>query len=93
MHPEEIKAALRMRGWTQATLAEELNISRSSVAHIISGRGRSDRIQQCISSILGKPISAIWPDQVTLRRSAQQLQAIRARRAAAGHVSQAACAA
>jgi len=77
MHPEEIKAALRMSGWTQVMLADELNVSRSSVAQAIAGGAHSARIQQRISDILGKPAKAIWPSQVALRRNREQINAQR----------------
>jgi len=73
MHPEEIKAALRMSGWTQVMLADDLNVSRSSVTQTIVGGSRSARIQQRISDILGKPVKAIWPGQVVLRRDRRQV--------------------
>jgi len=73
MHPEEIKAALRMSGWTQVMLADDLNVSRSSVTQTIVGGSRSARIQQRISDILGKPVKAIWPGQVVLRRDLRQI--------------------
>lgn len=69
MHPEEIKAALRMRGFTQAVLADELAVAQSSVAQTISGRIRSERIQKRIAQIIKRPISAIWPNQIVLRRT------------------------
>jgi len=73
MHPEEIKAALRMSGWTQVMLADDLNVSRSSVTQTIVGGSRSARIQQRISDILGKPVKAIWPGQVVLRRDLRRI--------------------
>lgn len=72
MHSEEIKAALRMRGFTQVMLAEELDVAPSSVAQTISGRIRSDRIQARISQIIGKSTKTIWPDQIVLRRKRKQ---------------------
>ncbi|WP_082853304.1 helix-turn-helix domain-containing protein [Bordetella ansorpii] len=77
MHPEEIKAALRIAKITPAMLADELQVAPSSISQTISGRIRSERIQRRISQILGKSISAIWPDQVTLRRSRSQIEAQR----------------
>lgn len=69
MHPEEIKAALRMRGYTQAVLAENLNVTASSVNQTIAGKIRSQHIQQRISEIIGKPVKTIWPNQLVLRRA------------------------
>ncbi|MCX7506627.1 helix-turn-helix domain-containing protein [Delftia tsuruhatensis] len=82
MHPEEIKAAMRMAGTTPAMLCDELGVAASSVSQTISGHIKSKRIQSRIAQILGKPIEAIWPNQVVLRRSRAQIDAQRARAAA-----------
>lgn len=78
MHPEQIKAEMRMVGWTQAKVADDLKVSRSSVSQAITGTVRSSRIQKRIAEIIGKPMSAIWPNQVTLRRTSKQIAAQRA---------------
>jgi lambda repressor-like predicted transcriptional regulator len=83
MHPEEIKAALRIKGFTQAVLADELGVASSSIHQAITGYIRSDRIQKRISEIIGKPVKAIWPDQVRLRRSKAEMAEQRSRGAAA----------
>lgn len=71
MHPEEIKAALRIKGVTLAALADTLQVSRSMVSHVINGNAKSDRIAQRIAQILGKPAATIWParNKPSLRRS------------------------
>lgn len=74
MHPEQIKAALRMSGWTQTMLADDLEVSRSAIAQTIIGSSRSARIQERISEIIGKSVTTIWPGQVTLRRSRRQIE-------------------
>lgn len=61
MHPEEIKAALRMKGVTPTALADEMEVANSSMSQVISGRSVSKRIQQRIAEIIGKPVSTIWP--------------------------------
>lgn len=61
MHPEEIKAAIRMKGTTPAALADELELSRSTVSQVIHGRGVSSRIANRISEIIGLPVAQIWP--------------------------------
>lgn len=68
MHPEEIKAALRMRGVTLAALADEAGVSRSMVSHVVNGYARSAHLQQRIASVIGKPIDAIWEPKPALRR-------------------------
>lgn len=80
MHPEEIKAAMRMKGFTQAVIADELEVAQSSVAQTIAGRIRSSRIQQRIAQIIGREVAEIWPNQIVLRRSRNDMP--RHRRAA-----------
>lgn len=82
MHPEEIKASMRMAGTTPAMLCDELGVAASSVSQTISGHIKSKRIQSRIAQIIGKPVEAIWPNQVVLRRSRAQIDAQRARAAA-----------
>ena len=69
MHQEEIKAALRMKGVTQAVLAERLGVNRSSVSQTISGSCKAERIQSAIAKIIGKTVKEIWPNQIILRRT------------------------
>jgi lambda repressor-like predicted transcriptional regulator len=45
MHPEEIKAALRMRKKTPRMLADELGVTPSSISQTIHGAIKSSRIQ------------------------------------------------
>ena len=61
MHPELIKAALRIGGVTPAALADELGVSRMSVSNVIHGRGVSKRIALRISQVIGHPLAVIWP--------------------------------
>lgn len=82
MHPEDIKAELKKRGWTQAALADEIGVSRSAVAQTIGGGMRSARVQGRIALLIGQPVASIWPDRVgSLRRTRAQIDA--QRRAAA----------
>ena len=81
MHPEEIKAALRMKGVTLASLADELGVSRSLVSHVIAGKAQSNRAASRIAAVIGKPIAAIWapkPQRPRLRRTREEIAAQRA---------------
>lgn len=71
MHPEQIKAAIRMSGTTAAVLADELGVSRSAFAIVIHGRGTSARIKARIAKAIDKPVEVIWPPKATpvLRRA------------------------
>lgn len=73
MHPEEIKAALRIKGITLTALAQELGLSRSMVTHVIHGHARSQRVEQRISQALGKPAATLWAaPKPRLRRAVAQ---------------------
>lgn len=61
MHPEEIKAAIRMKGTTPSVIADELEVSRTTVSQVIHGRGVSARVANRISEVLGLPVVHIWP--------------------------------
>lgn len=70
MHPEEIKAAMRMAGTTPAMAADALEVAGSTISQVISGRVRSARIQSYIANIIQQPVDRIWPpsDRPVLRR-------------------------
>jgi lambda repressor-like predicted transcriptional regulator len=71
MHPEEIKAALRIQGVTLTALADEVGVSRSMVTHVIHSHARSAHVMERIANILGKPVASIWSSKPTLRRAKQ----------------------
>lgn len=75
MHPEQIKADIRIAGSTPAFIADELDVSRATVSQVIHGRGTSARIQKHISKIIGKPISQIWPPRKKLPQVKRQARA------------------
>lgn len=75
MHPEQIKAAIRMKGTTPAVLADELELSRSTVSLVISGRGKSARVMNRIAEVTGLPVSTIWPPKPSLSRRSQGVSA------------------
>lgn len=68
MHPEQLKADIRMAGTTPAIIADELGVSRATVSQVIHGRSVSARVQGYISEIIGKPVEAIWQPKPQLRR-------------------------
>jgi lambda repressor-like predicted transcriptional regulator len=73
MHPEEIKAALRIQGWTLSKVADITGVSNSTVSQIVSGSHKSARIQKFIAEKLRKTVKEIWPNQVMVRRSREQI--------------------
>lgn len=62
MHPELIKAHIRMCGTTPAAIADELGVTRTAVAYVITNKMKSARIRAHIARLLGKPEAAIWPE-------------------------------
>ena len=62
-HPEDIKAALRKSGSSQASSARELGCFPSSVSNIIAGRESSRRVATHIANKLGKTLNDLWPGQ------------------------------
>ena len=68
MHPEQIKAAIRMKGTTPARLAEEMGLASSTLSMVINGRGTSARVQKRIAEVTGLAISTMWPTKPQLAR-------------------------
>lgn len=62
MHPELIKAHLRMRDTTPAAVADELGVTRTAVASTITGKIKSQRIRAHLAKLIGKPESELWPE-------------------------------
>lgn len=61
MHPEDIKAAIRKNGSSQAEIARSLRVSATTVSLVIHGRSTSKRVARKIASIAGLPPSQLWP--------------------------------
>lgn len=63
MHPEEIKAAIRMRGITLRDLSEQWGFHPSAVG--IALRREMPHVEARIAQFLGKSLHEIWPDRYT----------------------------
>ncbi len=61
MHPADIQAALKKQGLTQKEVAVRNNVSRTTVSHVIHGRGKSKRIALAIASATGLTPAVLWP--------------------------------
>lgn len=73
MHPELIKAELRMRGWSGARIADSIGVSRSMVAHVIAGQAVSSRVMNQIAKVIEQPVEKIFPEKFRVRRTRQQM--------------------
>lgn len=61
MKPNEIRAALLLSDMRPADIARKLKVTRSSVSNVITGYGKSRRIQEAIAEIIGKKVEEVWP--------------------------------
>ena len=61
MKAHEIKAALTLKNVSQADIARKLGVKRMTVNGVIAGRGKSERIQQEVAKVIGKPVEEVWP--------------------------------
>lgn len=62
MHPEDIKAEIRKRGYNLTALAEENGLAKQSVSEAIRARS-SARAEEIIAKLLDKKPCEIWPSR------------------------------
>lgn len=60
MNPREIKAALMLKGVTQASIAKKLGITPSLISMVIQGREKTPRVRRAIAEEIGKKVEEIW---------------------------------
>lgn len=61
MHPQLIRAAIKMAGSNQSKIARKLRLHRSTVAQVIDGTSTSRRVAEHIAEITGKTLDELWP--------------------------------
>ena len=61
MHPEQIKASIRMKGTTPSALADSMCRSRMLVSNVIHGRAVSRLVADRIAKLLGCRADQLWP--------------------------------
>ncbi|WP_442957796.1 helix-turn-helix domain-containing protein [Polaromonas sp.] len=61
MHPEQIKALIRMKGTTLSALADSMCRSRMLVSNVIHGRAVSRPVAERIATLLGCQADQLWP--------------------------------
>lgn len=62
-HPEEIKAALRMRHGAITHLSLTWGYNRAAISNTIRSPTYSVEVERRIAQALGQPPHAIWPDR------------------------------
>lgn len=77
MHPEQIKAELRIAGTTISIVADELLVAQATVSQVVHGRSNSRRIKERIAEIINRPVDEIWEPKKSLNRSREEIQAQR----------------
>lgn len=79
MHPADIQAALKKRGYSMADIGTALEVDRGAVYKVVHDKSRSRKIANAISKIIDKPVEEIWPDAYPdvyrRKRRAQNLMA------------------
>lgn len=70
MHPEKIKAEVRMTGITLTALAQQAGLSESACRNAL--RKRSGRADQAIADQIGKSLEDIWPSRYATRHERDQ---------------------
>lgn len=80
MHPAQIKAAIAMRGYTQARIADECGVEANTVSAVIHSRSRSKQIENRIALVTGLPLDRLWPkwhgDEASPRRRPMSAAAV-----------------
>ncbi|MEF8746672.1 MAG: helix-turn-helix domain-containing protein [Candidatus Accumulibacter propinquus] len=61
MHPELIKAQLRISGSSLAAVARDTGVTRMNVLHVVRNRHRSIRIARRICELTGLDPATTWP--------------------------------
>jgi lambda repressor-like predicted transcriptional regulator len=64
MTPNEIRAAMALRGIKQVDIARAAGVSPGFVNQVINGVGRNKgfRVRPYIAKAIGKTVEEIWPD-------------------------------
>jgi lambda repressor-like predicted transcriptional regulator len=71
MHPEQIKAEIRMKGATPSSLADGMDRSRMLISNVIHGRVVSLPVAKQISAFLGKSLNDLWPGKYSQEGNAR----------------------
>lgn len=62
MHPADIQAALKKKGWTQKAVARKLGIAANTVSVVINKQAVSDPVMTAIAEIIGRNKAEVFPE-------------------------------
>lgn len=72
LDPRQRKAALVLRGVSQADIARRAGVTATHVSDVLHGRRRSPRVERAIAEALGRAIEDLFPEpQHPMRPSVQ----------------------
>ena len=66
------KAALVLRGVSQAEIARKSGVTATHVSDVLYGRRRSQRVERAIAEALGRTVDELFPSQVHAMHPAVQ---------------------
>lgn len=69
MEAEAIKQALHEKGFTFAMIGEALNINSNVVSGVCYRRTTSKQVAVAVAKCLGKPVTEVFPDVESYRRT------------------------
>lgn len=61
MHPADITAALKRKGFSQAAVGTACAVGRGVANAVVRGVGRSKKVEDKVSEITGVPLAELWP--------------------------------
>jgi lambda repressor-like predicted transcriptional regulator len=70
MHPEDVKAAIRKNGSSQAAIARGLGVTPTTVNLVLYGKSTSQRVAKRIAAVSGYAPADIWPGKYERRHAA-----------------------
>lgn len=62
MHPADIQAALKKKGITQTSIADELGVSEMQISGVVNKGRDSDRVMRHVSDLIGKDHREVFPE-------------------------------
>lgn len=71
MHPELIKAELKMRGTNPTDIARALDVTQTAVYLVIHGSATSERIAREVAGRIGVGVDQLWPGKYQIPVASQ----------------------
>ncbi|MGD8388797.1 MAG: helix-turn-helix domain-containing protein [Desulfobacteraceae bacterium] len=72
MHPAHIQAELKIAGYTQKALAQELEVSEFHISEVVHKKRPSDRVMTRISEIIQRNPHEVFPEYYFRKNARKQ---------------------